>query len=272
MNEKFSPNPAQDLIPLLSASGEKVDLNTVLAAELGVAEDSIISHDIFLYVRDGGHVIGANEDIILSPRLDDLECVSASLDAFLKSEDSTMTPVLAVFDNEEIGSDTKQGAASTFLRDTLSRAAGDSEAYLRALSTSFMASADNAHAKHPNHPELSDADNAPVLNGGVVIKFNANQKYATDGISSAIFAEICAAADVKTQYFYNRADLPGGNTLGSISNTKVAVSTVDIGLPQLAMHSAVETAGVHDYCAMVRALSRLYSSEIDIKSDKIVIK
>ncbi len=272
VNEKFSPNPAQDLIPLLAAGGERVDLAELIATELDVKAEDIISHDLFLYVRDDGRTLGAEGELILSPRLDDLECVYSSLEAFLYAKEQGMIPVLAVFDNEEIGSDTKQGAASTFLFDTLSRVFPESDEYLAALASSYMVSADNAHAKHPNHPELSDADNAPLLNGGVVVKYNANQKYTTDSVSAAIFTEACAKAGVKHQSYYNRADMPGGSTLGSIANTKVSVFTVDVGLPQLAMHSAVETAGARDLCDMIGVLTRLYSSDIDVKIDKIVIK
>ena len=272
VNEKFSPNPAQDLIPLLGAGGERVELVSLIATELGVKSEDIISHDLFLYSRDEGHAVGASGELLLSPRLDDLECVYSSLEAFLDASEQGMIPVLAVFDNEEVGSDTKQGAASTFLFDTLSRIFPERDEYLAALASSYMVSADNAHAKHPNHPELSDADNAPTLNGGVVVKFNANQKYTTDSISCAIFTEACRAAGVKHQTYYNRADMPGGSTLGSIANTKVSISTVDVGLPQLAMHSAVETAGAHDLSDMVAVLTRLYSSYIDVKGDKIVIK
>ena len=272
VNEKFSPNPAQDLIPLLSAGGERVELGKLIADELGVKADDVISHDLFLYTRDDGRTVGANGELILSPRLDDLECVYSSLEAFLDSKEQGMIPVLAVFDNEEVGSDTKQGAASTFLFDTLSRIYPKRDDYLAALASSYMVSADNAHAKHPNHPELSDADNAPTVNGGVVVKFNANQKYTTDSVSAAIFTEACRNAGVKYQTYYNRADMPGGSTLGSIANTKVSISTVDVGLPQLAMHSAVETAGAYDLLDMIAVLTRLYSSNIDAKGDKIVIK
>ncbi len=272
VNEKFSPNPAQDLIPLLSAGGERVELGKLIADELGVKAEDVISHDLFLYTRDDGRTVGANGELILSPRLDDLECVYSSLEAFLSSNEQGMIPVLAVFDNEEVGSDTKQGAASTFLFDTLSRIYPERDEYLAALASSYMVSADNAHAKHPNHPELSDADNAPTVNGGVVVKFNANQKYTTDSVSAAIFTEACRKAGVKYQTYYNRADMPGGSTLGSIANTKVSISTVDVGLPQLAMHSAVETAGAYDLADMIAVLTRLYSSNIDAKGDKIVIK
>lgn len=272
VNEKFSPNPAQDLIPLLGAGGEHADLVALIAAELNAKAEDIISHDLFLYARDDGRVLGADGELILSPRLDDLECVYSSLEAFLDAKEQGMIPVLAVFDNEEVGSDTKQGAASTFLFDTLSRIFPQRDEYLAALASSYMISADNAHAKHPNHPELSDQDNAPTLNGGVVVKYNANQKYTTDSVSAAIFTEACRKAGVKHQSYYNRADMPGGSTLGSIASTKVSVSTVDVGLPQLAMHSAVETAGTRDLSDMISVLTRLYSSYIDIKSDKIVIK
>ena len=272
VNEKFSPNPAQDLIPLLGAGGERVDLVSLIATELGVKGEDVISHDLFLYTRDEGRAVGASGELLLSPRLDDLECVYSSLEAFIDAKEQGMIPVLAVFDNEEVGSDTKQGAASTFLFDTLSRIFPERDEYLAALASSYMVSADNAHAKHPNHPELSDADNAPTVNGGVVVKFNANQKYTTDSISAAIFTEACRATGVKHQTYYNRADMPGGSTLGSIANTKVSISTVDVGLPQLAMHSAVETAGAFDLYDMISVLTRLYSSSIDIKGDKIVIK
>lgn len=272
VNEKFSPNPAQDLIPLLSAGGERVEIDKLIADELGVNVEDVVAHDLFLYSRDEGRAVGANGELLLSPRLDDLECVYSSLEAFLDAKEQGMIPVLAVFDNEEVGSDTKQGAASTFLFDTLSRIFPERDEYLAALSSSYMVSADNAHAKHPNHPELSDADNAPTVNGGVVVKFNANQKYTTDSISAAIFTEACRACGVKHQTYYNRADMPGGSTLGSIANTKVSIPTVDVGLPQLAMHSAVETAGAHDLCDMISVLTRLYSSNIDIKGDKIIIK
>ena len=272
VNEKFSPNPAQDLIPLLGAGGERIEIQSLIAAELGVKSEDVISHDLFLYTRDDGRAVGAGGELLLSPRLDDLECVYSSLEAFLDSKEQGMIPVLAVFDNEEVGSDTKQGAASTFLFDTLSRIYPERDEYLAALASSYMVSADNAHAKHPNHPELSDADNAPTVNGGVVVKFNANQKYTTDSISAAIFTEACRKAGVKHQTYYNRADMPGGSTLGSIANTKVSISTVDVGLPQLAMHSAVETAGAQDLSDMVAVLTRLYSSSIDVKGDKIIIK
>ncbi len=272
VNEKCSLNPAVDLIPLMGATGERISLAQLLASELNVKAEDILYHDLFLYVRAEGVCLGASSDIIVAPRLDDLECVFASVEAFLASNNDASIPVLAIFDNEEVGSSTKQGAASTFLEDTLRRISVTEERHRVRVASSFMVSADNAHAKHPNHPEISDAQNAPVLNGGVVIKHNANQRYTTDSISAAIFKTVCERAGVAVQNFYNRADITGGTTLGSIANTKVSMSTVDVGLPQLAMHAAVETAGALDLDYMIGALSRLYSSEIAVKCDEIIIK
>lgn len=165
--------------------------------------------------------------------------------------------VHCVLDNEEVGSTTRQGAASTFLRDTLERICLSlgltREDYLICLSESFMLSADNAHAVHPNHTDISDPVNRPYLNQGIVLKFNAAQKYCTDGLSAALFRDVCRQADVPVQTFTNRSDMPGGSTLGNISTTQVAVNTADIGLPQLAMHSPYETAGIKDTEYLIRA-------------------
>ena len=181
---------------------------------------------------------------------------------FLSSEKNNYLALHCVFDNEEVGSSTKQGAASTFLRDTLQRIhevlGYDREDYRIHLANSLMLSADNAHAVHPNHTDMADPTNRPYLNGGIVIKFNANQKYCTDGISTAIFKELCREADVPYQTFVNRSDIAGGSTLGNISNTQAAMNTVDIGLPQLAMHSAYETAGVKDTESLIRAAKVFY--------------
>ena len=263
VNDGYKFNPAVDLLPLTGTSHGIMD---VIAESVSSGREDIIAHDLFVYNRDEGRELGINNELILCPRLDDLGCVFASLEGFLAAKENESVNVLAVFDNEEVGSATKQGAASTFLFDVLSRIAGDS--YYSALSNSLMLSADNAHAKHPSHPELSDPDNSPVLNGGVVIKWNASQSYATDGASMAVFKEICERAGVKTQTYYNRADMPGGSTLGSISNTKVSVPTVDIGLPQLAMHSANETAGSADLSEMISAITAFYSTSVKREGNK----
>ena len=264
VNDSASFNPAVDLLPLLA--GKEGGVMEFIAEKAGVATDDILNYDLFLYNREEGKTVGMKGEFILSTRLDDLECVYAATEAFVSSSKSESIPVLAIFDNEEVGSETKQGAASGFLYDTLSRLTDSVDS---ALYNSFIVSADNAHALHPNHPELSDADNAPILNGGVVIKQNANQKYATDAVSDSIFREICKRAGAKTQTYYNRADLPGGSTLGSIANTRVSALTVDIGLPQLAMHSATETAGASDLSELVKALVEFYSTSINRCGDKI---
>lgn len=272
VNESLKLNPASDLLPLaeLGVSGGK--LMQLVSEKLFVPVDSIVSHELFLANADEAMSVGLSDEFVLAPRLDDLGCVYSSLEAFLASEDGASTPVLAVFDNEEVGSETKQGAGSTFLYDTLKRLSANESDYLTRIASSFMVSADNAHAIHPNHPEMADRNNAPTLGGGVVIKFNANQRYATDAVSEALFRELCAKADVKPQTYYNRADLPGGSTLGSISDTKVSVHTVDIGLPQLAMHSANETCALSDVEDMIKALSKLFSSSVNINGEKISVK
>ena len=272
VNDGAKLSPATDLLPLLGMSDAKGQLMSTLAAQAGVKVEDIISHDLYLYNAEEGRVIGINDDLFLAPRIDDLGCVYASLRAFLDAPDSDKAvAVLAVFDNEEVGSETKQGAASTFLNMTLSAVAGSDERYSAMLYNSFMVSADNAHALHPNYPELYDSTNAPVLGGGVVVKYNANQRYTTDAISDGIFTTLAGRVGAKLQRFSNRADMVGGSTLGSISNTKVALSTVDIGLPQLAMHSATETAAVSDLSDMVSVLTELYSVGIEKSGDEINI-
>ena len=249
-----------DTFPLLGCGAQ--DLRAIVAEAADVAPEQILGHDLFLYLRGRGSVLGAGGELIGSPKLDDLACAFALTEGFLQSSPSGAIPVLAVFDNEEVGSETKQGAASNFLRDTLRRltlALGKTEEdYLRWCAGSFLVSADNAHAQHPNHPEFADAQNTPYLNGGVVVKFNANQRYATDAVSAAAFRLLCRETGEQTQTYANRSDLPGGSTLGSISDTCVAVPTVDIGLAQLAMHSAYETMGARDLDSLVRVMTAYF--------------
>ena len=272
VNDGYKFNPASDLLPLAGGAEAKGAVMSAIAAEAGVPESDIISHDLFLYNAEEGRVIGIKDDLFLSPRIDDLGCVYASLRAFIDAPESDKSvAVLAVFDNEEVGSETKQGASSTFLDRTLRAIAGNDHIYSAMLYNSFMVSADNAHAIHPNHPELYDATNAPVLGKGVVVKYNANQRYTTDAVSDAIFTTLAERSGIKLQKFSNRADMVGGSTLGSISNTKVSISTVDIGLPQLAMHSATETAAISDLDDMIAVLKSLYSSVIVKDGDDINI-
>jgi len=221
-----------------------------IAQAAGVAPEEILGHDLFLYVREKGRILGEQGEFVLSPRLDDLQCVYTSARGFLESAPKQYINVCAVFDNEEVGSGTKQGANSTFLEDVLWRICeclGLSRSeYLRMIAGSFLISADNAHAVHPNHPEKSDPTNKPYLNKGMVIKFHGSQKYATDAVSAAKMRRLCQDAKAPCQTYANRSDIAGGSTLGNISTSHVSVSSVDVGLPQLAMHSAVETAGVKD--------------------------
>ena len=262
VNEGYRYNAQKDLLPLFCSEKAECDFLALAAREAGVEKENILSHDLFLYNRMPGSIWGGAEEFVSSPRLDDLQCVFASLEGFLSAKRQESIAVCAVFDNEEVGSTTKQGAASTFLKDTLTRInlglGRSQEEYLMTLADSFMVSADNAHAVHPNYGEKADPVNRPQMNGGIVIKYNANQKYCTDGVSAAIFKDLCMQAKVPFQIFVNRSDVAGGSTLGNIANTQTAMNTVDIGLAQLAMHSCYETAGVMDTCYLIKAAEVLF--------------
>lgn len=263
VNSGYAYNPTTDLVPLFSG-GKGATLTALLAQELGCREEEIVGTDLFVYNRMAGTVFGAEGEFFSAPRIDDLMCAWGCLDGFVNSSGDTDTVrMYFAADNEETGSATRQGAGSVFLSDVLDRICDALGAdRRRLLASSMMVSADNAHARHPNHPELSDAKNAPHMNGGVVIKSNAAQKYTTDGLSAAIFAEICRGEDVPVQYFHNRSDIAGGSTLGSISNTNVPLLSVDIGMAQLAMHSAYETAGSRDVAFLSRAMRAFYESKL----------
>ena len=262
-NNGVSYNPQKDLQPLFAVGNTDRTLLEIIAEQTGIKKEDIISHDLFLYNRMPGTIWGADKEFVSSARLDDLQCAFASMEGLLRAQNHESIAVHCVMDNEEVGSGTKQGAASTFLKDTLLRInmglGRTYEEYLMTLAGSFMVSADNAHALHPNYTDKTDPTNHPVLNKGIVIKFNANQKYCTDAVSAAIFKELCTKAGVPYQTFVNRSDIAGGSTLGNISNTQVPMNTVDIGLPQLAMHSPYETAGVKDTEYLVRAAEELFA-------------
>jgi len=238
----------------------------LIAESLGVDKVKIVGGDLFLINRDAPRRWGAANAYITAPRLDDLECAYTSARAFIEACPGRHGDVLCVFDNEEVGSRTRQGADSTFLADTLHRL----NPAPQALARSFMVSADNAHAIHPNHPEKYDDENQVRMNGGVVVKFNASQKYTSDGVSQAVFEGICQRAGVPVQRFANRSDIPGGSTLGNIANGHVSMITVDIGLAQLAMHSACESAGTVDLGYMIDAMRAFHEAEIDVVSDGII--
>ena len=269
VNTGYKWNAAVDMLPLFSQNNQgKETLKSILAQELNCSVEEIRGFDLFLYNRQKGSVWGANEEFFSSPRIDNLMCLYGTLEGLLEANPLHTVNLLLAADNEETGSATKQGAGSVFLSDTLSRICESLNADKRQmLASSMMISADNGHAKHPNHPEMSDAKNSPHLNGGVVIKSNAAQKYTTDGISCALFESICKNAEVPVQYYANRSDLPGGSTLGSISNTQVPLITVDIGMAQLAMHSSYETAGCKDIEYLIRAMTEFYQYELKAIGD-----
>ena len=269
VNSGYAFNPAVDMLPLLAQESSKADpVKALLAKELDCREEEICGMDLYVVCRTPASIWGASKEFFSAPRIDNLMCAYGSLRGFLEGENAHAVTVYYAADNEETGSSTKQGAGSVFLSDTLDRIAtmlGKDKR--RLLASSMMVSADNGHAKHPNHPELSDAQNFPKLNGGVVIKSNAAQKYTTDGVSAALFGAICRRADVPVQFFANRSDMPGGSTLGSISNTLVPLITVDIGMAQLAMHSSYETAGSMDVSYLIRAMKAFYASRLEAKTD-----
>ncbi len=274
-NDGKSYNANVDMLPLFSAADSENSFEKIIAREAGCEEEDILSYDLFAYCRQKGTQWGADNEFISSPRLDDQQCAYSCLQGLLNAEAGDSAAVCCIFDNEEVGSGTKQGADSTFLEDTLCRifdAMGrDRRELAQVISQSFMVSADNAHAVHPNHPEYADRNDRPLMNKGIVIKYNANQKYTTDAVSAAVFSEICKKADVPVQRFTNRADMPGGSTLGNISAAHVSIDTVDIGLAQLAMHSAYETAGAKDTEYLIKAATVFFSSSFNRRGSEIEI-
>ena len=261
VNDGYKWNPAVDTLPLVGSKEAAGKLQALLEQEAG---GRILGHDLFLYPRQKSTVWGIADEFISSTVLDDLECAWGCTQGFLRAEETASVPVLCVFDSEEVGSGSVQGAASMLLPDVLRRiceVCGWNPDTL--LAQSFMVSADNAHAVHPNHPELADPANAPVMGKGIVLKHNANLMYCTDGVSGAVFRKVCARAGVPVQTYHNRADILGGSTLGRISLGKVSVLTADIGLPQLAMHSSYETAAVADVAALEDAMTAFYGMYLE---------
>lgn len=276
VNEGKKYNAQTDLQPLLGGPKSRGRFLELVAEAAGVEKEEILGMDLSLYNRMPGTIWGADGEFLSSPKLDDLECAYASMKALERSDNPHHVRVHCVMDNEEVGSLTRQGAASTFLKDVLERICGclgmSHEEYLCALAASFMVSADNAHSVHPNYTGKADPKNRPYLNGGIVLKHSANQKYTTDGVSAAVFRSICKRAGVPCQDFTNRADMLGGSTLGNLSNGQVALRTVDIGLPQLAMHSPYETAGVYDLEYLVRALTEFFGTKLRVERDQIKLE
>lgn len=271
--EKSALNPQKELLPLFGDETAKGGFWKLIAQTAGVAEEKILGSDLFLYCRAEGTTWGRNEEFISAPRLDDLQCVFGTLLGFLQGDCANALSVYCVFDNEEVGSGTKQGAKSTFLYDTLQsicedRGMGQRE-YRKAVANGFMLSADNGHAVHPNYPEKADPTHRPKLNGGLLLKYNANQKYTTDAVSEGLVRYLCEKEKIPYQKYVNRSDIPGGSTLGNLSGEKVSINTADVGVAQLSMHSAYETAGGKDTEYLIRAMRGFYNLKITRISDGV---
>ena len=269
-NEGYKWNPAVDLLPLMGGKDAAGKLQSLLEEAAG---GKVLGHDLYLYIRQKAAVWGLEEEYVSSQALDDLACAWGCTQGFLNAGQSDAIAVLCVFDSEEVGSSSLQGADSDLLGNVLGRLCRCLGLEMsQMLSQSLMISADNAHALHPNHPEYADANNAPVVGGGLVLKFNANQRYTTDGASAALFRKICGKAEVPVQTYCNRADLMGGSTLGNISVTHVSVLSADIGLPQLAMHSCYETAGVKDVVYLEQAMTAFYETTLEVVDGNYTLK
>ena len=270
LNSGHRFDPAADMQPLYGTEGCE-DLRSLIAAELAVLPEDILGADLNLVPRQKAVCLGPAGELLAAPRIDDLECAWATLEGFLSAEGDAAAWFL--LDSEEVGSGTRQGALGSFTADVLRRAVlaqgGSEQDVLAAFAGSFAVSADNAHARHPNFPEKSDPVNPVLLNKGPVLKYSANQKYTTDGLTGAVFAELLRRAEVPMQVFTNRPDLPGGSTLGNLLTHSVSVPMVDMGAPQLAMHAAVETAGALDAQAMLRACSAFYQSGLHCGGDGV---
>ena len=265
VNDGYKWNPAVDTVPMLGGSDDADKFWPLVEQTAG---GKILGHDLYLYVRHKSSVWGIDGEFISGQALDDLACAWGTIQGFLNSKDNASVPVFCAFDDEEVGSNSPQGAASTILEFTLERIclALDLDIHTM-LAQSFLVSADNAHAIHPNHPELADKANAPVMGRGVVLKFNAAQRYTTDGVSASVFRWVCGKVDVPVQTYTNRPDIKGGSTLGHISLTHVSVPTADIGLPQLAMHSCYETAAVADLAHLETAMTEYFGTALKVSMD-----
>lgn len=271
-NSGYEFNAARDTIPMMGDLPADFSFNAYLSELIGA---EVVSYDLFIYNRQKPTIVGFNGEYLSSPRLDDLSAAYTMLMGFVESEPKELS-IYAAFDNEEVGSLTKQGANSDFMKHTIGRiynALGFSkEQRFAALSKSFLLSVDNAHANHPNRPDLSDSTTDVRLNGGIVLKYNANQSYTSDGLSGSIVKELCAVAGVKVQEYTNRSDLRGGGTLGNISNSEISLTAADIGIAQLAMHSSNELMGIEDTDAMVALATIYYKTTIDIEGESFSIK
>ena len=257
-NDELKLNAQIDMLPICAL--KKKDLKEYLEEDTG---ENILTYDLYLYPLQNAYVWGMDDEFVSSSHLDDLECVYTCLQGFVNTFNDDNINVYCCFDNEEVGSLTRQGAASDFLESTLRRVCESLKIDYYVLNArGMMLSCDNAQGLHPNHPEKADLTNRPMLNKGIVIKYNANQSYTSDALSSAIFKDLLDRNRIPNQYFANRSDIRGGSTLGNISNSHVSLLSVDIGLPQLAMHSILETAGTRDAGYMIKGIKAFYKAHL----------
>lgn len=263
VNDGYGYKMSKDMMPIWAGAKNEKEFMKELAQVAGVHEDEILDMDLYLYNRMEATTWGANKEFISAPKLDDLQCAFASMTAFLQSKSESYVNVMAIFDNEEVGSGTRQGAKSTFLSSILKRVAeskgAGEEVYAKLVADSFLLSADNAHAFHPNYPEKADTNNRIYPNGGVVIKYTASQQYTTDAMSGAYVKLLCKDAGVKHQMYFNHSDVVGGSTLGNLAVGQIPMPAADIGAAQLAMHSPYETAGVQDTQDLITVMTAFYN-------------
>lgn len=267
VNEGNPLSKQKDMLPILGIFNSLMENDNILlnivSKELGVEINDILDFDLLLHDTQKSNLVGIHEEFISSGRLDDLSMVHAALVAMIEGTDNQSTRIMAIFDNEETGSGTKQGAASPVLKNILERINlalnGTMEDFYRAIAKSFMISADNAHAFHPNYAEKYDPTNHPAIGAGPVIKINANCKYMSDAHSAAIFRSLCESAGSPYQYFVNHSDVAGGSTLGNILTSQIDIEGVDVGNALWAMHSVRETASVTDHCNMIKVMKYFFS-------------
>ena len=272
--EAIKTNPQLDILPIVGLANNKKNLLDQIKHIVICSDDEeLLSHDLFLYNKEKGCMLGLNNELLASPKLDDLECVFTTLEAFLEAKPKDFINVCSIFDNEEVGSGSNHAAGSTFLTDTLERICSSLKLdKYQTYASSMLLSCDNAHAVHPAHPEKSDPTNGVFMNKGIVIKSNAALKYTTEAIGSAIFKSILKDKDIPYQDYTNNNAVGGGSTLGHIQLEKLSITSIDIGLAQLAMHSSYETAGCKDLDYMVKGVRTFYETNIIFDNKEIIIK
>lgn len=275
INDGNKYNPQTHLSPIFAGEEEPNSIKDLLKPFIKEGEE-LLSYDLYLYNRDKASFIGMNDEFIASPKLDDLACAYSSLMGFLQAKSTQNFNIFVCFDNEEVGSMSINGADSDFLEQSLKRMYfafnKDEEDYIASLASSSLISGDNAHATHPNYPELSEPNSPVILNKGIVVKHNANMRYCSDALSSSLIKELCKENNLKYQDYFNRSDIRGGSTLGNISITKVSILSVDIGLAQLAMHSNYETMGSKDYLDLITLSKAYYEKNIEVKNSSLSFK